>query len=94
MASKRWLEISLKVNGELAEAVAEVFDRFVVNGVVIEREISQDTLPNETSSGDLVKVFGYLAVDEKMEEIRSQVEQALWYLGRITPLPSAAFHRR
>ena len=91
VASKRWLEISLKVNGELAEAVAEVFDRFVVNGVVIEREISQDTLPNETSSGDLVKVFGYLAVDEKMEEIRSQVEQALWYLGRITPLPSAAF---
>lgn len=91
MVNKRWLEISLKVNGELAEAVAEVLDRFVVNGVVIERDIPQETGKNENSSEDLVKVFGYLAVDEKIEETRNQVEQALWYLGKISPLPSSVF---
>ncbi len=31
-----WVEVSLTVNGELAEAVAEVFDRFSSNGVVVE----------------------------------------------------------
>ena len=91
MVNKRWLEISLKVNGELAEAVAEVLDRFVVNGVVIERDIPQETGKNENSSEDLVKVFGYLAVDEKIEETRNQVEQALWYLGRIASLPTPLF---
>ena len=80
MVHNRWLEISLQVNGELAEAVAEVLDRFVVNGVVIEREISLDTDQDETSPGDKVKVLGYLAMDEKTEETRNQVEQALWYL--------------
>jgi ribosomal protein L11 methyltransferase len=91
VVNKRWLEISLKVNGELAEAVAEVLDRFVVNGVVIERDFPQETGKNENSSEDLVKVFGYLAMDEKIEETRNQVEQALWYLGKISPLPSSVF---
>ena len=91
VVNKRWLEISLKVNGELAEAVAEVLDRFVVNGVVIERDIPQDGETVENSSTDLVKVFGFLGMDEKIEETRNQVEQALWYLGKISPLPAAEF---
>ena len=91
MGNKRWLEISLKVNGELAEAVAEVLDRFVVNGVVIERDIPQEDENNGNSPDDLVKVFGYLPMDEKIEETRNQVEQALWYLGKISHLPTAEF---
>ncbi len=91
MGHKRWLEISLKVNGELAEAVAEVLDRFVVNGVVIERDIPQEDENNGNSPDDLVKVFGYLPMDEKIEETRNQVEQALWYLGKISHLPTAEF---
>jgi ribosomal protein L11 methyltransferase len=91
VVNKRWLEISLKVNGELAEAVAEVLDRFVVNGVVIERDIPHELNKNENPTEDLVKVFGYIAVDEKIEEARNQVEQALWYLGKISPLPSPVF---
>ena len=91
MVHNRWLEISLQVNGELAEAVAEVLDRFVVNGVVIERDIPQEGENNGNSSDDLVKVFGYLPMDEKIEETRIQVEQALWYLGKISHLPTAEF---
>jgi ribosomal protein L11 methyltransferase len=89
VVNKRWLEISLKVNGELAEAVAEVLDRFVVNGVVIERDLPQDAKLDLTE--DLVKVFGYLSIDEKTEDLRYQVEQALWHLGQIMPLPAALF---
>ena len=91
MVKKRWLEIILKVNGELAEAVAEVLDRFVYQGVVIERIIPQEsTSPADPADGD-VRVVGYLAVDEKTEESRIQIEQALWHLGQIMPLPAAEY---
>lgn len=37
-----WLEISLQVDGELAEAVAEVLSRFIPTGVVIEQLIPSE----------------------------------------------------
>ena len=36
MADKFWLEVSLIVDGELAEAVADVLRRYLPDGVVIE----------------------------------------------------------
>ena len=35
MAKKSWLEVSLTVDGERAEAVAEVLGRYLPDGVVI-----------------------------------------------------------
>ena len=34
-----WLEVSLTVSGELAEAVADVLARFAPNGVVTEQAV-------------------------------------------------------
>ena len=34
-----WLEVSLTVNGELAESVADVFARFAPNGVMTEQGV-------------------------------------------------------
>ncbi len=79
----RWLEVSLTVDGELAEAVADVLARYAPRGVVIEHEA--DAPP------DAVRVFAYLPVDEQIEMRRRQVEEALWYLGRIRPLPAPTF---
>ncbi len=36
MTDKYWLEVSLIVDGELAEAVADVLRRYLPDGVVIE----------------------------------------------------------
>ncbi|MCX8061783.1 MAG: 50S ribosomal protein L11 methyltransferase, partial [Anaerolineales bacterium] len=87
MDQDSWLEVSLTVNGELAEAVAEVLGRFAPNGVAMEMEVC-GFLPDGQGipSGD-VRVCAYLPIDESLEEKRSQLEQALWYLGRIQPLP-------
>ena len=38
-----------------------------------------------------VRVYGYLPVDEKLEDIRQRTLESLWYLGRITPLPEPEF---
>lgn len=91
MDQDSWLEVSLTVNGELAEAVAEVLGRFAPNGVAMEMEVSGFRPDGEgIPSGD-VRVCAYLPVDETLEETRSQLEQALWYLGRIQPLPEPAY---
>jgi ribosomal protein L11 methyltransferase len=86
-----WLEISLIVNGEMAEAVAEVLSRYVQNGVVIENlEVPDSPYESERFAGPL-RVSGYLPVDSQLEDTRRRVEEALWHLGQIHPLPRPEF---
>jgi ribosomal protein L11 methyltransferase len=91
VAETRWLEVSLVVNGELAEAVAEVLDRFASNGVVVESNVKSLSDEDEGTPEGPVKVYGYLCVDEHLEENRTRLEEALWHLGQIQPLPKAEF---
>ncbi|MFH1634877.1 MAG: 50S ribosomal protein L11 methyltransferase [Chloroflexota bacterium] len=86
-----WLEVSLTVDGEMAEAVAEVLARFVPAGVVIE---STAIAPDPGSEGYPVgplRVCAYLPVDDQLDETRRRIEESLWYLGRIRPLPAPVF---
>ena len=86
-----WLEISLEVDGEMAEAVAEVLARFAPNGVVIESTaIAPETEGQGQPVGPL-RVCAYLPVDARLEETRQRVEESLWHLGRIRPLPPPTF---
>jgi ribosomal protein L11 methyltransferase len=83
-----WLEIRLTVDGELAEAVADLLARYAPGGVAIMalREGDQAALP-ETP----VAVCAYLPADETLEARRAAIEQGLWHLGMIQPLPAPAF---
>jgi ribosomal protein L11 methyltransferase len=92
MNAANWLEVSLIVDGEAAEAVADVLARYAPNGVVIEAT-GIEQKPNEIEgrpTGPL-RVAAYLPLDERTDELRGQVERALWYLGRIRPLPEPHF---
>lgn len=88
----QWLEVSLTVNGETAEAVADVLARFAPEGVALEAtrlETAPDT--DETRPTGDVLVRAYLAVDADLEARRQQLEEALWHLGQILPLPAAKY---
>lgn len=86
-----WLEVSLTVNGELAEAVADVLARFAPNGVTTEQGVKFLNDEDEgTPSGDIT-VRAYLPVDEHLEDTRHKLEEALHYLGMIQPLPPPAY---
>jgi len=87
-----WLEVSMIVDGELAEAVAEVMARFAPNGVLIES--TAVTASADDSEGHEIgplRVAAYLGVDENLEETRQRLEESLWYLSRIRPLPQASY---
>ncbi len=87
----RWLEVSLVVDGEMAEAVAEVLGRFVSNGVVVESNVRYNDAEDEGTPDGPVRVFGYLPIDPALEENRRQLEEALWHLGQIQPLPPPSY---
>jgi len=91
MNESSWLEVSLVVDGELAEAVAEVLGRFVSGGVVIESTaITADDFDEGHAIGPL-RVYGYLPATPTLEDQRHKLEEALWYLGCIQPLPEAQY---
>lgn len=86
-----WLEVSLTVDGELAEAVADVFARYAPGGVVAERGIKYLDADDPGTPKDEVTVRAYLAADERLEETRQRLEQGLSYLNMIHPLPAPTF---
>jgi len=92
MEKATWLEVSLNVDGELAEAVAEVLARFAPDGVVIEStKVITDDADNEGRIVGPLRVSAYLTMDNQIEETRQKITEALWYLGRIRPLPGPQF---
>ncbi len=91
--SPAWLEVSVIADGELAEAIADVLARFAPNGVVIESTAIQADPEGEGRPVGPLRVAGYLPVDDQLDETRQRLEEALWYLGRIQPLPTAQYRQ-
>jgi len=87
----RWLEVSLVVDGELAEAAADVIGRFVSNGVVVESGVTFNDAEDEGTPIGPVRVYGYLPIDETLEVKRHALEEAFWHLGQIQPIPALNF---
>jgi ribosomal protein L11 methyltransferase len=86
-----WLEVSMTVNPELAEAVSELLNRFVSNGVVVESGVIYNDAEDAGTPFGPVRVYGYLPIDEQIEETRQRLEESLWHLGQIEPLPEPDF---
>jgi ribosomal protein L11 methyltransferase len=82
-----WLEISLVVDGELGESLAELLSRYVEGGVVVESGVKYADINDEGHAGGPVRVFGYIPVNEKLESTRQKLENGLWHLGQIQALP-------
>ena len=83
-----WLEVSVLVDGEAAEAVSEVLNRYGRGGVVIEHLLTDGLGAHEDT--DELRVKAYLAADDT--DLRRQVEEALWHLGQLYPIPAPTFH--
>lgn len=86
-----WLEVSLVVNGELAEAVADVLARFAYSGVMMEQGVKYNDEEDAGTPTGPITVRAYLEIDDKIEETRQKLEESLYYLGMIQPLPTATY---
>jgi len=83
-----WLELSLNLNGELAEAVTEVLSRYSSGGVAIEMAADSNS---DLSAATDVLVKAYIPIDGQEDEQRRRIEEGLWHLSQIQPLPEPDF---
>jgi ribosomal protein L11 methyltransferase len=88
-----WLEVSVVVDGEGAEVVAEVLRPYAFgNGVVLEQR-------GDTSSADPralepeITVKAFLPGEQDTPGLRRRLEEALYHLGRLYPIPAPEFRR-
>ena len=88
---KSWLEVSLTVDAEIAEAASEVLSRYCENGVVVERGMDYNDAEDIGTPFGPCHVYGYLPMDDEVEEKKSQISQALWHLGFISEIPEPEF---
>ena len=86
-----WLEISMTVDGELAESVADVFARFAPNGVMTEQGVKYNDAEDAGTPTGPITVRAYLEVNDQLEETRQKLEESLFYLGMIRPLPAPTY---
>jgi len=89
-----WIEIKLRVDGEAAEAIAEVLQRYGHQGVSVE----QDGIMPEAWDEDNVPpaenmiVRAYIPDDERATEAKQQLEAALGHMNMMYPMPKPEYN--
>lgn len=88
-----WLEIKLNVDGEAAEAVADLLQRYGHQGVSVEYggpmpELYGDDPPPPP---DFLVVRAYLPADDRIEEAKQQLEIALGHMSLMYPMPKPEY---
>lgn len=84
----------MQVDGEAAEAVSEVFNRYGHGGAVIEEAIHDEPFEGETDKpvkALIVKV--YLPFEDGQAVGQREIEEALWHLGQLYPIPAPRFRQ-
>jgi ribosomal protein L11 methyltransferase len=88
-----WIEVSMSVDGESAEAVAELLSRYGYQGVAIEQE---GILPEMYDDGavppaERLTLRAYIHVDDAAEETKARLEAALGHMSLMYPMPTPSY---
>jgi len=90
---RQWLEVSVPVDDEMAEPVADLLAQYAPQGVALSyAEILPDP-DGEGLPGGGLRVSAYLPVDENLEATRQRLLTGLWHLSQIRHLSPADFRR-
>lgn len=86
-----WLEVSVQTDGEGAEAVAEVLRPFAYQGSVVLEQLGDETSLEPDAVQLEVTVKFYVPEDEDSPQLRRRLEEILYHMGRLYPLPAPRF---
>ena len=88
---RQWLEVSVSVDEETAEPVADLLAQYAPQGVALSyAQILPDGQGEGVPGGEL-RASAYLPVDENLEASRQRLLAGLWHLSQIRPLAPAEF---
>jgi ribosomal protein L11 methyltransferase len=88
-----WVEVALKVDGEAAEAVAELLQNYGHQGVSVEQDgIQPDKWDDDEVPPvqDLI-IRAYFPMDEQVEDKKARLETALGHMNMMYPMPQPIY---
>jgi ribosomal protein L11 methyltransferase len=87
-----WIQVTVKVDGEAAEAVAEALRAFAHGGVSLE-QAAADLSPGAARPRleDEITVSVYYPAAEDSPARRRRLEEILWHMSQLYPIPAPAF---
>lgn len=88
-----WLEVSILTDGEGAEAVAEVLRPFAYNDGVVLEQLGDENNPAHDALETAVTVKIYIPEAEDTPQLRQRLEEILYHMGRLYPIPSPTFRK-
>ena len=88
-----WIEITLRVDGEAAEAVADLLQRYGHQGVSVEQAGILPDLwdEDEVPAPDQLIVRAYIPEDDRAPDAKTQLETALGHMCLMYPMPEPAY---
>ncbi len=86
-----WLEISVRTDGEGAEAVAEVLRPFAYQESVVLEQRGDETTADPDALDPFVTVKIYIPEEDDTPEMRRRIAEILYHLGRLYPIPEPVF---
>lgn len=81
-----WLELTQEVDEESAEAVVELFSRYCRGSAVVEQQVGTED-GGEPLPNPVTRIRAYLAPSDDQVEVLLLIQQGLWHLSQIHPLP-------
>ncbi|MCY4248592.1 MAG: 50S ribosomal protein L11 methyltransferase, partial [Chloroflexi bacterium] len=91
----RWIEVSLRVDGESAEAIAEVLGRYGHQGVSLEQaDIAPDTWDEvDLPPAQSLILRAYFPDDARADATKMQLEAALGHMRQLYPMPEPVYRQ-
>ncbi|HFE66812.1 MAG TPA: 50S ribosomal protein L11 methyltransferase, partial [Chloroflexi bacterium] len=88
-----WLEVSVVTDGEGAEAVAEALRPFAYDDGVVLEQWGDESDPDPDALETAVTVKIYLPEEEDTPAVRRRIEEIIYHMGRLYPLPEPLFRQ-
>lgn len=88
-----WLEVSVTTDGEGAEAVAEQLRPYAYQDGVVLEQLGDDSSADPDALETAVTVKIYIPEHDDTPALRRRIEETLYHLGRLYPIPPPAFRQ-
>lgn len=88
-----WLEVSVKTDGEGAEAVAEALKPYAHNGGVVLEQFGDEKDPDPSALQRAITVKIYISEVDDSVMLRRRIEERLYHMARLYPLPAPSYRK-
>ncbi len=88
-----WLEVSVRTDGEGAEAVAEMLRPFAYQESVVLEQLGDESTADPDALEPFVTVKIYVPEDDDNPALRRRIAEILYHLSRLYPLPEPVFRQ-